>query len=103
MKMVVNGNEMEDFEEIKRIPVMGFAKRYPYRTFAFAKRGYGSRFAFAKRSTDDMVDNDELNENNLTEPESKRSYPNRFAFAKRGYNSRFAFAKKSYPRTFAFA
>uniref|UniRef100_A0A0K0DZJ5 Neuropeptide-Like Protein n=1 Tax=Strongyloides stercoralis TaxID=6248 RepID=A0A0K0DZJ5_STRER len=104
MKMTVNGNEIDDLEEMKRIPVMGFAKRYPYKSFAFAKRGYGSRFAFAKRGSDEVTENnDDSIDNTINDPESKRSYPYRFAFAKRAYNSRFAFAKKSYPRSFAFA
>ncbi|CAI4232875.1 unnamed protein product [Auanema sp. JU1783] len=72
----------DDLSADKRVRQFAFAKRSPYRTFAFAKRGVFDE-------EDEQVASDV----------DKRA---RFAFAKRGYRT-FAFAKRASPYGFAFA
>uniref|UniRef100_A0A1I7X8D0 Neuropeptide-Like Protein n=1 Tax=Heterorhabditis bacteriophora TaxID=37862 RepID=A0A1I7X8D0_HETBA len=85
--MILTQQMTESMSVDKRMSSFAFAKRSPYRQFAFAKRSNSgedednnavdkrARFAFAKRSPIRQF------------AFAKRASPYGFAFAKRGYSS----------------
>ncbi|XGW12978.1 hypothetical protein V3C99_013546 [Haemonchus contortus] len=82
--MILAQQMIDDVPAEKRMRSFAFAKRSPYRQFAFAKR------------SDEVVEDDGELEKRARFAFAKRSPYRQFAFAKRGSPYGFAFAKRGY-------